>query len=295
VPAISELLSLVRRIIGAHIELEFTHDEDSLMISGDTSQIEQILMNLCINARDAMGSKGNLKIDLSAASLSSEFCMNNSWAREGEYVKISVSDSGKGIDPEIQKRMFEPFYTTKEVGKGTGLGLSTVLGSVEQLNGLINVISEPKKGAQIEIFFPRIYATESTGPATVGEEIQLGTETVLLADDDDLVREVTQSMPQLAGYQVLTASNGEEALNIFNEKAADIDLVLLDVVMPTLSGNSVSKYISKKSPQMPILFASGYSQDAIDIDFILDEGVNLIQKPYRRSALLSRVRDLLDN
>ncbi|MCH7816957.1 MAG: response regulator [Proteobacteria bacterium] len=291
---IDESLNLIRRIIGEHIKLDFESFSKPLMIRADRVQVEQILMNLCINARDAMGDIGTLLIALDSITVDANHRQENRWAISGDFVRLRVTDTGSGMDEVIQQKIFEPFFTTKELGKGTGLGLSTVFGIVRQHKGFIQVDSEVGKGTSIEIYLPQIEGTGQTVQTSVSTVLKTGTETVLLADDDDLVREAIEAMLELSGFRVLTAANGHDAIQVFEEHAADIDLVILDMVMPNMSGKTVSKHIADIKPGVPILFASGYSRDAIHTDFVLDEGINFIQKPYGRVALLDKVRDMLD-
>ncbi len=291
---INDLAKMMRRVIGEHIALEI-HSQPGLMsVRADRGQVEQVLMNLCVNARDAMTDGGTLSIETGNTEFDEEYCQTNTWAIPGSYVLISVTDMGCGMDEETQQHMFEPFFTTKETGKGTGLGLSTVYGIVRQHNGMINVYSEMGKGTTFRIYLPKV--TSSTIEKEEEETAPLpgGTETILLAEDDEMVRSLVKRVLEEAGYTVLAANDGEEAVRIFDANAEDIDLAVLDVVMPKAGGRAVFDHINARRPETRVLFASGYSSSSIHTNFVLHEGMKLIQKPYHREALLRRVREVLD-
>lgn len=292
--AIESNLSLMGRLIGDHISLSFNTDSDDLTISVDTSQFDQILVNLCVNSRDAIDELGSIKISASLATFSKTDILKKAWARAGEYVCIVVEDNGKGMSEEVQCHIFEPFYTTKEIGKGTGLGLSTVFGIVKQHSGFIHCVSTQETGTRMKVYLPKVTPIQVSEPHEQ-KQVRGGEETVLLADDDDMVREVTEAMLKLGGYKVMTASTGDEAIEVFDSNASEISLVILDVVMPNISGRSVHKHITDTYPNIPVLFASGYSKDVVHTDFVLNDGINLIQKPFRHADLLQRVRSLLDS
>lgn len=292
---IEDLVDMIRRVIGEHITLDFVSGHDLGLVRADRGQIEQILMNLCVNARDAMGDGGTLTIATDAAEFDEAFCEAHTWASPGRYASLSVSDTGCGMDEETQQRMFEPFFTTKEPGKGTGLGLSTVFGIVRQHNGMIDIYSEIGSGTTIRIYLPTIDATETTHEEVKAVFSRGGTETILLADDDEMVCGVTGDMLCEAGYTVLKAADGEEAILEFDKHAGEIDLVLLDVVMPRLGGKAVAEYILKHRPELPIIFCSGYSRNAVHSNFVLDDGMHLLQKPYHREELLRKVREVIES
>ncbi|MCP4645084.1 MAG: PAS domain S-box protein [bacterium] len=291
---VGNLAKMIQRVIGADVSFN-THSKPGLkLVRADKGQLEQILMNLCVNGRDAMPEGGVLTVETENVSLDEEFCMANDWAKPGRYVALSVSDTGSGMDEDTQRRIFEPFFTTKELGKGTGLGLSTVFGIIRQHNGMVHVYSETGMGTTFRIYLPMLEG----GRITVEEEEAApppgGTETILVADDDRAVCAVAETILTRAGYTVLTAFDGEEAIRVFDEHAAEIDLALLDVVMPNLGGEAVAKHIRETHPETPTLFASGYSAEAVHTGYILDKGVRLVQKPYHRVELLRRVREVLD-
>jgi PAS domain S-box-containing protein len=287
---ISDMMKMLQRLLGENVTLKVLTTPDLGIVRADSGQIEQVLMNLCVNARDAMPDGGTITIKTENVQLDEEFCRNREWADPGSYVVLSVTDTGCGMDEETIQNIFEPFFTTKDVGKGSGLGLSMVYGLVKQHLGLMHIHSEVGKSATFEIYLP---ATEEE-VSLEDQEVELpavgGTETILFAEDNVEVLRVVQSVLEEAGYSVLTAANGEEAIRIFDEHADRIDMALLDVMMPKLGGRGVYEYIHKNQPDLPFLFASGYSEGAIHTDFILDKGLTLINKPYEHNALLHAVR-----
>jgi len=292
---IEDLIKMIERVIGEHIVLDFSSTSDLGTIRADRGQIEQILMNLCVNARDAMGEGGTLVIETTKTTLDEEFSETNSWAIPGEYVVLSVTDTGVGMTDQVQERIFEPFFTTKELGGGTGLGLSTVFGIVRQHDGMINVYSEPDFGTTFRVYLPVVEASDRVLPKPTRKNVEGGTETILLADDDEMVRKVTIAMLSEMGYTVIAAENGEEAIQLFDTHVDEIELALLDVVMPKQGGKAVMEHIQSKYPAFPILFSSGYSNDAIHTNFVLDDDKQLIQKPYHREDLMRKVREVISN
>ena len=291
---IADLMTMLRRVIGEHITLDVISGHDLGIVSADPGQIQQILMNLCVNARDAMPDGGRITIETENVHVDEAFCDTHAWAQPGPYALLSVSDTGCGMDEETMANVFEPFFTTKGVGEGTGLGLSTVYGLVKQHQGMIHAHSEVDWGTTFKVYLPLVerpaapVADRLEGPALGG------TETILLAEDDEMVRTLSQTVLERAGYTVLTACDGEDALRVFDERVDDIDMALLDVMMPKLGGRAVFEHIQKARPNMRVLFASGYSMSAIHTDFVLDEGLELVQKPCPPDDLLRRVRQLLD-
>ncbi|MBT3198780.1 MAG: PAS domain S-box protein [Phycisphaerales bacterium] len=291
---VTDLAKMIRRVIGEHIALDIRSEVGQLMIHADRGQVEQILMNLCVNARDAMPEGGRLILAADQAELDAEYCRPFPWAKPGRYAMISVSDTGCGMDKETQGRIFEPFFTTKAVEKGTGLGLSTVYGIVHQHNGVINVYSEPGIGTRFRIYFPLVETVSQNSDDTPETPPLGGTETILMAEDDQAVRSIAERFLTTAGYTVISAENGQDAIKLFDENIDTIDLVLLDVVMPILGGRAVFDYIQDKKPETRVVFASGYSSEGIHTGFVLDAGMELIQKPYHRNDLLTKIRQILD-
>jgi two-component system cell cycle sensor histidine kinase/response regulator CckA len=291
---IDDLLKMLRRLIGENIELVVVPDHRIWTVNADRGQMEQVLMNLCLNARDAMPEGGRLSIETCNVTLDAEECAQLNWARPGRYVRLGVIDSGCGMAPEIQDKIFEPFFTTKEKGKGTGLGLATVYGIVRQHDGMINVYSEVRRGSRFGIYLPAIEQTEiETGPEPE-EPAPGGRETILLAEDDEQLRFLSLEILKAAGYRVLLAVDGEDALRVYRDHGREIDLLLLDVVMPKKGGRTVYDEIRAIRPDVECLFMSGYTEDGIHTDFILDQGLNFIQKPFRNVNLLQAVRRALD-
>jgi two-component system cell cycle sensor histidine kinase/response regulator CckA len=287
------MMQMLRRLIRENIELEFLPGTGANTIHADPGQIEQTVLNLCLNARDAIVGGGRVLIATRKADLSYEFCREHPGARAGSFVVLSVSDSGSGMNAETRRRMFEPFFTTKEVGKGTGLGLATVYGIVKQHDGFIQVRSEPGAGTTFEVYLPAVTAPSPEVESEPDGEAHRSSETVLVAEDDEMVRELNRRILEEAGYRVLTAADGREAVDIFRSHAGEISLALLDVVMPKLGGLEVHNRIRAINPDVPVLFCSGYSPEAIHAQFIRDESVQVIRKPHSRHTLLDRVREAL--
>lgn len=292
---VADLMKMVRRVIGEHVELHFWPGEDLHTIRADRGQISQIVMNLCLNARDAMPEGGTIDIRTENVEIGQEYVEAHPWAAAGRYVCLSVTDTGTGMSEEVRSKAFEPFFTTKRTGKGTGLGLSTVYGLVKQHNGMIDVNSSVGEGTTVRIYFPA-----ASGEAVSAGETESrlaapeGSETVLLAEDDEMVRRLTTSILQRAGYSVISAADGLEAVEQFSRNHREIDLAVLDVVMPKLGGKQACERIREKAPQLPVIFASGYSEDVISPDHVLEEGVLLIQKPYEADELLHKIRESLE-
>jgi len=291
---IDGLIKMVTRLIGENIRVDVLKGRRLGVVCADLGQVEQILMNLCVNARDAMPEGGLLTIETENVRIDSAYCAIHPWAKAGRYVLLSVTDSGCGMDAQTVQQVFEPFFTTKGPGEGTGLGLATVYGIVKQHDGMIQAYSEVGKGTVFKIYLPVVERAASTVTEKVVARPSGGTETILLAEDDRSVRRLATRVLEDAGYTVLTATNGKEALRAFRERADEIDLVLLDVVMPELGGRAVYEALSKEGGSPRFLFSSGYSTNAVHTGFILDKGIVLIQKPYSPADLLRKVREVLD-
>lgn len=294
---IAETMKMLRRLIGEHIELDLSPGPDLERVEADPGQIEQILMNLCVNARDAMPDGGRIAISTKNAYLDRAFCEQHPFSLEGHYVLMEVADTGVGMEPDVLEHIFEPFFTTKGVGEGTGLGLATVYGIVKQHDGIVLVNSVPGAGSVFRIYLPTS-DQETDRPesaANEGKTNLAGSETVLLAEDDDVVRNMAVEVLRRAGYNVLVARDGEEAVNVFALNASAIDLVLLDVVMPRIGGPAACKRIRQTHPDMRFLYSSGYSADFVEGKSPALEDVPLIQKPYRAAELLQKVRETLSH
>ena len=292
---VTGLSKMLRRVIGEHIELDLRLGFDAGTVHADPGAMQQVLMNLCLNARDAMQSGGRLTLETENVVLDDAFCQTHPWATSGDYTLLSVTDTGTGMPPDVVKRVFEPFFTTKETGKGTGLGLSMVYGLVKQHEGLIHCYSESGKGTCFKIYLPSVErGVETTEKADGGGAPVGGTETILLAEDDRMVRELAVRVLEEYGYRVLVAKDGEESLRLFEEHGEDIELALLDVVMPKVGGREVYDTIRASEPKLPVLFSSGYSTSAIHTGFVVEEGLAAIPKPYSPDDLLRKVREVLD-
>jgi two-component system cell cycle sensor histidine kinase/response regulator CckA len=284
---------LLRRIIGEDIELSSVPPPDLGRVLADPGHIEQVIMNLVVNARDAMPKGGKLTIETANAVLDEDYVRTHLGSRAGPHVMLAVTDTGTGMDKAVQSRIFEPFFTTKEMGKGTGLGLSTVFGIVKQSNGSIWVYSEPGKGTTFKVYLPRTDAeTEALKPGAPRTNVR-GTETVLLVEDEDAVRRVARGILERQGYQVMEARNAGEALLICEKHAETIHLLLTDVVMPQMSGPEVAKRLMQTRPGMKVLCVSGYTDETVVRHGILEAGIAFLQKPYTPDALLRKVREVL--
>ena len=260
----------------------------------DPGQIEQVLVNLAINARDAMPSGGRLTIETRAASLDEIYCRGIADLTPGEYVMLAVSDTGAGMDEQVQSRIFEPFFTTKEVGKGTGLGLSTVHGIVKQSRGHIAVYSEVGHGTSFKIYLPRVDASADVARRAQDRSLPTGSETVLLVEDDDAVRALTKHVLIRCGYRVLEATNGAEGLAMATTHQGHISLLISDVVMPHLGGRELAGQLRRIRPDCRVLFLSGYARDAVNRLGVLEGEHAFLQKPFSPSALAQKVRGILD-
>ena len=291
---IKKVEKFLKRVIGEDIELQTILADKDITVMADSGQIEQVLMNLATNARDAMPTGGLLTIENGTVEIDDEYIKAHGYGKAGTYALISVTDSGVGMDEKTRGKIFEPFFTTKEVGKGTGLGLSIVYGIVKQHSGYVNCYSEPGKGTTFRIYLPLIQAAlneakpvEVIGPAG-------GTETILLAEDEENVRDITRLVLEEYGYKVIEAIDGEDAVNKFMENKDKIVLLLFDVIMPKMSGKEAFDMIRKIRPDIKVLFASGYPADFIHRKKIDEEGLPFVVKPISPTALIKKVREVLD-
>jgi PAS domain S-box-containing protein len=292
---VDDLLKMLRRVIGEQVDLEVDRGEDLWTIRADPGRMEQLVINLCVNARDAMPDGGRIRIETRNELLTPAFVAENPWAREGRYVRLVVSDTGSGIPEEVLDHIFEPFFTTKDVGQGTGLGLATVYGIVEQHHGMIDVRSEPGEGATFRVYLPAgSREVVAPGPGDRETVVEGGRETILLAEDDPGVRTLMTHILEEEGYTVLVTENGEDAVREFAERSHEIDLALLDVVMPKMSGRQVLEVIRDIAPGIPVLFSSGYSPDHVAGEIAGDGRTALVSKPCGRHELLRTIRELLE-
>ena len=290
-----EMERLLRPLIGENIALETRLARDLGRTRADAGQIEQVIMNLVVNSKDAMAGGGKITIQTENADLhKDELSREHSYIHPGCYVVLSVTDNGQGMDKETQARIFEPFFTTKEKGKGTGLGLSTVYGIVKQSGGYILVDSQPGQGTTFRIYLPRVEeVAEAVGRAQVNQTRNRGSETVLLVEDEESVRQLVRETLEAQGYQILEAENGEEALRIANTHS-DIDMLITDVVMPGMGGRELSARLCASHPQTKLLYLSGYTEDAIVHEGVLEPGTAFLQKPFTLQTLSRKVREVLE-
>jgi two-component system, cell cycle sensor histidine kinase and response regulator CckA len=291
----TELQKMLHRILGEDITLVPVLAPDLGLTMADPSQIEQVIMNLVVNARDAMPTGGKLTIETANVELDAAFMMSGSTVKPGPYVMLAVTDTGCGMDAKTADRIFEPFFTTKERGKGTGLGLSTVYGIVRQSGGEIIVQSQRDQGTTFRIYLPRGEASAQEAPAIALATIRMtGDETILVVEDEAAVRELAKQVLIKAGYTVMTAANGGEALQLCERHAGKIHLALTDVVMPEMGGRVFAEQLAKLRPDIKVLYMSGYTDDTIDHHGTLDPETHLITKPFSLTDLRRKVRELLD-
>lgn len=291
---ITDLLKLLRPVIGEHIELELSLAPAASQVYADRGLLEQMLLNLCINARDAMPSGGRLRLKTERVDFTEKYCRSHPTAKPGSYVLFSIADTGHGMTPEIQSRIFEPFFTTKEVGRGTGLGLAMVYGVVQQHEGLINVYSEVGLGTTFKIYLPVGNGTDTATSPDEADQVSGGKEIILIAEDERMVRELAVRTLTGAGYSVLAAADGAEAVSLFEAHADAVSLAVLDAVMPKLTGHDVFNRLQVLKPGLPVVFCSGYDPDMGQIKPLMNKGLNMVQKPYDPDVLLRTVRETLD-
>ena len=288
------LEGMLRRLLGEDMDIRVSLAEPLGLVKADRHQLEQILMNLAVNARDAMPGGGKLTIETAEAELDEEYSLNHVAVTPGRFIRLSVSDTGCGMDPHTAEHVFEPFFTTKDKGVGTGLGLSTVYGIVKQSGGNIWVHSEPGRGTTFKIYLPKIEGEKTDSCRQDDDVLVTGHETVLLVEDEAPVRRVTERILAMAGYRVIAASDGREALTICRQLGPEIDLLLTDVVMPEMCGRELSELVVAILPDIKVLFMSGYTENAIVHHGVLDAGVRLINKPFSAPELARMVRSTLD-
>jgi signal transduction histidine kinase/CheY-like chemotaxis protein len=289
------MLKMLRRLIGEDIDLAWMPGKNLWPVKMDPSQIDQILANLCVNARDAIADVGKITIATGAAAFDEAYCADYAGFVPGEYILLAVSDDGCGMDKETLSHLFEPFFTTKGVGKGTGLGLATVYGIVKQNNGFVNVYSEPGQGTTFKVYLPR-YEGKSEQARTEGlqKPLMRGHETVLVVEDEPALLDLNKFMLEKQGYLVLTAGTPGEAIRLAEEYTGEIHLLMTDVVMPEMNGRDLAKKMLSLYPNLKRLFMSGYTANVIAHHGVLDDGVHFIQKPFTRKDLAAKVRETLD-
>lgn len=293
--AVTDLLQMLPRLIGEHIQLNTVLDPRPTFVKADPGQLEQVLLNLAINARDAMPGGGTLTIETANVALNEAACHRLGTIAPGDYVRLMVRDTGCGMDMATQTRIFEPFFTTKDVGKGTGLGLATVYGIVTQSRGAISVNSAPGRGASFAVYFPASQVEkEPPKGGAIHAEPQPGWETVLVVEDQQSVRGFVRSLLMLNGYRVLEAADGAEAMRICRQHPGEIQLVVTDLVMPGMSGRELAERIAKEQPEVKMLYMSGYTDDSVVFTGVAQAGMVFLQKPFSPTTFTHKVREILD-
>jgi CheY-like chemotaxis protein len=298
---ITDLEKMLARLISEDITLETRLDDTVGMIYADLGQLDQIIINLVVNARDAVkkepdSAKKTIQISTSQVFLDDDYVAFHQGSTPGHYLQLQVEDSGCGISAEVKKHIFEPFYTTKDVGDGTGMGLATVYGIVKQNKGIVSVYSEPGKGTTIKVYWPLMVAEAAESVAKVKPELARGgSETILLAEDDRQIREITSRQLCQAGYTIIEAKNGNDALKMAKNYQETIDLLFTDAVMPIMGGRELSEKIKEIYPEIPTLFTSGYMDDDIHQDILTLAKDRFINKPYNIQDIMDKIRYLLDN
>ena len=293
--ATADLSRMLERTIGEDIQLVMFLCDGVARVKADRGQIEQVLMNLVVNARDAMPSGGKLTIETANVSLDETYARDHFPVVPGRYVMFAVSDTGVGVDAEIQRYIFEPFFTTKEKGKGTGLGLSTTYGIIKQSGGYIWVYSEPNKGSTFKVYLPWVAANEDAMPKTEMALSLEGNETILLVEDAEGLRKLAQECLENKGYRVLAAKDAQEALTISKQNRGPIHLLLTDVVLPGIGGRELARQLVPMHPETRVLYMSGYTDNAIVHHGVLEPGIAFLQKPFTVNNLWQKVRDVLDS
>jgi CheY-like chemotaxis protein len=292
---VADMEKMLRRLIGEHIQLVTHFHAQRGAARADPGQLHQVLLNLAVNARDAMPDGGELRIEVADVDLTETKTKEHPGLAPGSWVMLAVSDTGCGMDDETRARLFEPFFTTKEQGKGTGLGLSTVYGIVKQSGGHISVESAPGRGSTFRIYLPMADRADTSQPG--GRDVQAdmasGSETILLVEDDASVRDLAREVLEMNGYTVIEAGDGVEALAIYGQKAPEIDMMVTDLVMPRLGGRELAREVARDQPELPVLYLSGYTDSAALHQGGLD-GSYFLQKPFTPAALAHKIREVLD-
>jgi len=291
---VASMLKMLQRLIGEDIDLAWLPNTSLWSVKADPSQIDQILANLCVNARDAIADTGKVTIETGNKVFDEDYCARHAGYVPGDYVRLAVSDDGCGMDKETQLHLFEPFFTTKPVGQGTGLGLATVYGIVKQNNGFLNLYSEPGHGTTFRIYLPR--HVDAAVAVEEGQEkpATRGSETILVVEDEPAILSLTKTMLERLGYQVLAASTPVEAIRMAAEYSGQIHLLMTDVVMPEMNGRDLASKLSSTFPHLKKLYMSGYTANVIAHHGVLDEGVLFIQKPFSKNDLARWIRAALD-
>jgi len=291
--AVSGTLKMLQRLIGEDIQLIWAPGSSLWPVKMDPSQVDQVLANLTVNARDALEGGGNVTIETANVTLDNSYSYSHPECVPGNYVMLAVSDTGEGMDEETRAHLFEPFFTTKELGKGTGLGLATVFGIVKQNNGSIDVCSEPGQGTSFKLYFPRAAAEAGVVAKPVAQQSLRGTETVLLVEDEEQILNLSRRILDLHGYTVLASLTPEAAIALATQHHGVIHLLITDLVMPGMNGKELKQRLMASHPGLKCLFMSGYTADVIAHHGVLDEGVYFLQKPFTIRTLAERVREVL--
>lgn len=293
--AVAGLLRMLRRLLGEDIEIEWHPGRRLWPVKMDASQLDQILANLVVNARDAIEDEGVITIETENVTFDAEYCRVHAGAEMGDYVRLTLSDNGRGMGAETLGQIFEPFFTTKSPGSGTGLGLSTVYGIVKQNRGYVNAYSEEGKGSSFRIYLPRFLGALPKLESADEDPIPRGIETVLVAEDDPAILRVTQRMLEELGYTVLAAKGGSEAVELVELHDGHLHLLLTDVVMPDMNGKQLHEQVVERVPAIRTIYMSGYTANVIARHGVLDAGVHFIQKPFSIRELGEAVRATLDD
>jgi len=292
---IEDVVKLLSRTVDRKINIETSIDPETPHILGNETNFEQALLNICINARDAMPDGGTLKIQAGPEEIDVEYCNHHIDARPGRYTKVTVSDTGVGIDPDIKHRIFEPFFTTKKGKDKAGLGLSIVYGTVKSMNGFIDIQSYPGSGTSFSIFIPAQVEKEKGKGEQPAVDSYRGTETLLVVDDEEIMIDLSKKILSSQGYKVIPAENGEKALEVLKEHSEEIKMIILDLIMPGMSGYETFKAIRKEHPDMPIIISTGYSPGGSAAEILKEPLTEFLQKPFYMKDMLSKVRALLDS
>jgi two-component system, cell cycle sensor histidine kinase and response regulator CckA len=292
---VTGLSAMLRRLIGEDIDLKLNLREDIGRVSADPGQIEQVVMNLVVNARDAMPQGGSLTIETANLTLDEHYAGRHVAVKPGPYVLLAVSDTGRGMDEATKSRLFEPFFTTKAPGKGTGLGLSTVFGIIKQSGGSVEVYSEPGTGSSVKVYLPRIDQKATIEREGRRKQSPLkGNETILLVEDDEMVRNLVRETLEREGYKIIDSADPVEAQRLAEDFRGKIQLLITDVVMPRLSGKELARTLTQRRPDVKVLYMSGYTDSAIVNSGILQREVAFLQKPFTPAALSNKVREVLE-
>jgi CheY-like chemotaxis protein len=291
---VAGMQAMLGRLIGEDVKIVVALRPDLALVTADRGQVEQVVMNLAVNARDAMPKGGTLTIETANVELDEHYAKVHLAVKPGPYVGLTVTDTGTGMTPQVQARLFEPFFTTKEPGKGTGLGMATVYGIVMRSGGSVGVYSEVGKGTAFKVYFPRVEAAEIAvdSPAPLARP-HAGTQTVLIVEDEKGLRELAKRLLQRHGYTVLVAGDANEALRLFEENPS-IDVLLTDVVMPGASGPELTRQLTEQRPALRVIYMSGYTEEAIVQHGVIKPGIAFLNKPFTSEALGQKIREVLE-